>query len=158
MRLIIACDPNGGIGYKNKLPWHKIEGDLPRFKRLTENKIVVMGRSTWDSLPVKPLPNRRCYVITSTPNTISVPSVNKESPVYGVSIKVLNNFTDDACIIGGAKLIEGVWDKITEIHLTLVHTEYTCDTFIDLLKISREFTCNELENFSDHTYQIWKRK
>ena len=118
MRLIIACDPNGGIGYKNKLPWHKIEGDLPRFKRLTENKIVVMG----------------------------------------VSIKVLNNFTDDACIIGGAKLIEGVWDKITEIHLTLVHTEYTCDTFIDLLKISREFTCNELENFSDHTYQIWKRK
>ena len=38
MKLIIACDPKGGIGYKDKLPWNRIQGDLPRFKKLTENK------------------------------------------------------------------------------------------------------------------------
>ncbi len=53
MKLIIACDPNGGIGYENRLPWSNIQGDLPRFKRLTEGQTVIMGRNTWDSLPKK---------------------------------------------------------------------------------------------------------
>ena len=65
MKLILACDPKGGIGYKNKLPWNKIQGDLPRFKRLTDDCIIVMGRKTWESLPVKPLPNRTNLIITS---------------------------------------------------------------------------------------------
>jgi dihydrofolate reductase len=55
MKLIVACDPKGGIGYNNKLPWSKIEGDLPRFKELTTGKVILMGRNTWDSLPKKPL-------------------------------------------------------------------------------------------------------
>ena len=58
MNLILACDPNGGIGYKNALPWKNINGDLARFKKLTTNQIVVMGRLTYESLPIKPLPNR----------------------------------------------------------------------------------------------------
>lgn len=45
MKLIIACDPKGGIGYQNKLPWDKLQGDLPRFKELTTGKIVLMGRT-----------------------------------------------------------------------------------------------------------------
>ena len=54
MKLILACDPNGGIGYQNTLPWTNIRGDLPRFKALTDNGVVVMGRNTWESLPKKP--------------------------------------------------------------------------------------------------------
>jgi dihydrofolate reductase len=57
MKLSIAADPNGGIGYKNRLPWIKLQGDLPRFKYLTDNQTVIMGRNTWDSLPIKPLYN-----------------------------------------------------------------------------------------------------
>jgi dihydrofolate reductase len=53
MKLIVACDPKGGIGYNNKLPWSNIQGDLPRFKNLTQGQVVVMGRNTWDSLPKK---------------------------------------------------------------------------------------------------------
>jgi len=34
MKLIVACDPSGGIGYKNRLPWGRLQGDLPRFKEL----------------------------------------------------------------------------------------------------------------------------
>ena len=67
MKLIIACDPKGGIGFDGKLPWSKIEGDLPRFKALTTGKVVLMGRNTYDSLPKKPLPNRINWVKSSRP-------------------------------------------------------------------------------------------
>ena len=65
MKAIIACDPNGGIGYKNKLPWINIQGDLPRFKKLTNGQVIVMGRNTWDSLQKKPLTQRFNFIITT---------------------------------------------------------------------------------------------
>ena len=53
------------IGVDGALPWHLPE-DLRRFKELTMGSTVVMGRITWESLPVKvrPLPGRRNIVIT----------------------------------------------------------------------------------------------
>jgi len=98
MKLIVACDPNGGIGYKNKLPWTKIQGDLPRFKQLTQNKIVVMGRNTWDSLPKKPLPNRINYILTSDP--FSIPDKIGPDIIYGFSdVNILTHFNSDTCIM-----------------------------------------------------------
>jgi dihydrofolate reductase len=148
MKLIIACDPNGGIGYQNKLPWTNIRGDLPRFKRLTEGHPVVMGRNTWDSLPKKPLPNRVNIVVTSRPFVEDgVASINR-----------LLNYPDLYWLIGGAKLIEQAWPYINEIHLTKVHDHYTCDTFIDLLYIEHNYVRTYSEMFPDHMYEVWKRK
>jgi len=147
MKAIIACDPNGGIGYENKLPWSKIEGDLPRFKQLTTDKIVLMGRNTWDSLPKKPLPNRTNWVKSTRPiDDIVNPdndAIAREKEVW---------------LIGGAKMFESYWQYIDEIHLTKTLTEYTCDTFIDLLKLEQEFVRESNEEHTDHTYEIWKRK
>ena len=63
IHLIWAQDTNGGIGKNGKLPWH-ISEDLKKFKSLTYNSTVIMGRKTWDSLPIKPLPNRRNFVLS----------------------------------------------------------------------------------------------
>lgn len=150
MKLIVACDPKGGIGYQNKLPWSKIEGDLPRFKRLTENQIVVMGRNTWDSLPKKPLVNRTNLILTS--------SIITNLPNDAFTISTLDKVSKDAWIIGGASVINSSWDHIDEIHLSRTFTEYTCDTFIDLLKLERKFMCWFKDTLTDHTYEIWKRK
>lgn len=147
MKLILACDPKGGIGYNGKLPWSKIEGDLPRFKELTTGKIVLMGRNTYESLPKKPLPNRTNWVKSTRP------------------ITQVTNPDDDAIVnerevwlIGGAKMIISYWEYIDEIHLSRTFTEYTCDTFIDLVKLENEFTCWFKDTLTDHTYEIWKRK
>lgn len=148
MKLILACDPKGGIGYQNKLPWDKIQGDLPRFKQLTEGKVIVMGRNTWDSLPKKPLPNRLNIVITNNPLNF---------PEEVIATNDLNRLKDyDVWLIGGAKLIESCWDKITEIHLTKTIAIYTCDTYIDMLKLE-EFRLIKEELFPSHIYQIYKR-
>lgn len=150
MKLIVACDPNGGIGYENKLPWSKIQGDLPRFKRLTDNCIIVMGRNTWDSLPFKPLPNRTNLIVTS--------KVMYPLPNDTFTVSTLDGISDEAWLIGGAQLINSSWDKIDEIHLTKVYDHYTCDTFIDLLYLDYNYVRTYNEVFPDHEYQIWKRK
>src|ERR1700761_4624590 len=61
--LILARAENGVIGKDGGIPWH-ISDDLKRFKALTMDKTIVMGRKTWDSLPKKPLPGRRNIVVT----------------------------------------------------------------------------------------------
>jgi dihydrofolate reductase len=148
MKLIIACDPKGGIGYQGKLPWSKIEGDLPRFKELTTDKIVLMGRNTFDSLPNKNLPNRTMWIMTTRPiDGIVTPdnsSILKEER--------------EVWLIGGAKMIDSFWQYLDEIHLSRTITEYTCDTFIDLVQLENDFTCWFKENHTDHSYEIWKRK
>ena len=61
--LVVATAKNGCIGINNDMPWH-IPEDFAFFKAYTSGKPVVMGRKTWESLPKKPLPNRRNIVIT----------------------------------------------------------------------------------------------
>jgi dihydrofolate reductase len=147
MKLIIACDPKGGIGFDGKLPWSKIEGDLPRFKALTTGKIVLMGRNTYDNLPKKPLPNRVNWVKSTRPiNDVVNPDDNM--------IKT----EKDVWLIGGAKMVESYWQYIDEIHLSRTFAEYTCDTFISLVQLENEFMCWFKENQSDHSYEIWKRR
>ena len=151
MKAVIACDPKGGIGYENKLPWSNIQGDLPRFKYLTQGQVVVMGRNTWESLPKKPLLGRLNFVVTSQ---------NLVLPFGAIQVPNLNHFTEykDAWLIGGSQLINSSWHLIDEVHLTKTLTEYTCDTFIDLLYLEKNYTCWFSEDHTDHVYQIWKRK
>ncbi|MBE7701470.1 dihydrofolate reductase [Oerskovia sp. Sa1BUA8] len=53
------------IGAGGVMPWHLPE-DLAHFRRVTTGHPVVMGRVTWDSLPVRfrPLPGRLNVVVT----------------------------------------------------------------------------------------------
>ena len=66
---IVAADPNGVIGSDGAMPWH-YKADFKRFKERTMGGTMIMGRKTWESLP-KPLPGRRCIVLTSQANPAS---------------------------------------------------------------------------------------
>ena len=150
MKLIVACDPKGGIGYKNQLPWGRLQGDLPRFKALTDDQIVVMGRNTWESLPKKPLLNRTNLIVTT--------QFMGRLPNDSFSISNIDSVTDDAWIIGGAKLINSSWHRIHEIHLSLTKAQYTCDTFIELVYLHDNYVLSHEQDHVDHVYQIWKTK
>ena len=60
--LIVAVADNWGIGIKNQLPWHIAE-DLKYFKAQTKGYPVIMGRTTYFSLPFRPLPGRKNIVL-----------------------------------------------------------------------------------------------
>lgn len=66
--LIAAVAKNGVIGRGNDMVW-RLPEDQRHFRQLTLGAPVVMGRSTWDSLPARfrPLPGRRNVVLTRQP-------------------------------------------------------------------------------------------
>ncbi len=62
--LIAAIDQNNLIGCDAKIPW-TIPEDFKHFKNRTLGHPIIMGRRTWDSLPVRPLPARQNIIITT---------------------------------------------------------------------------------------------
>ena len=58
--------PSRVIGLNGRLPW-RLADDMAWFRCATMGKTVVMGRRTWDSLHVRPLPGRRNIVLTRDP-------------------------------------------------------------------------------------------
>lgn len=65
LALIASVDRHRVIGSDNQLVWREPE-DQRWFRRQTMGCPVVMGRKTWDSLPVRfrPLPGRANIVVT----------------------------------------------------------------------------------------------
>ncbi|WP_326547113.1 dihydrofolate reductase [Mycolicibacterium sp. ND9-15] len=70
--LIWAQSTSGVIGRGGGIPW-RLPEDQARFKELTMGRTVVMGRLTWESLPVKvrPLPGRHNVVLTRRPDYVA---------------------------------------------------------------------------------------
>lgn len=150
MKAILAADPQGGIGYRGRLPWSRLEGDLARFKILTSGQTVIMGRNTWESLPFKPLPNRTNIVVSKQ---------NLVLPTGVIQVKDIGEISDtNAWCIGGAGLFNSLITQIKELHLTRARQTFLCDTYIDLVYLESIFTIRARENFSDNTYEIWEKK
>tara|TARA_B100000029_G_scaffold262554_1_gene258703 strand:+ start:1271 stop:1741 length:471 start_codon:yes stop_codon:yes gene_type:complete len=109
--IIVAVNPNKVIGYRGDIPWHYSE-DLKRFKKLTIGNTVIMGRKTWESLPIKPLPKRRNIVITS--QEIEGVECFKEIK------KALAASKGDVWFIGGAGIYQEALEYADKIDMTLV--------------------------------------
>ena len=68
LKMILAMDLDGCIGKENGLPW-RLRSDMLRFKRLTlgtGNSAVLMGRTTWETIPemYRPLVDQINIVVT----------------------------------------------------------------------------------------------
>ena len=155
IRAILACDEDWGIGKDGDLPWPHNPADLKWFKETTLNTTVVMGRSTWDSLPLKPLPKRTNIVITS-----------KELEDEGCRVFSLEqalyhlpklDMVDDVWVIGGSQLVEGMLHIIDELYLSRIKGTYECDTFLPSSKIQEMFSLTS-SGFDNEVYvDIWSK-
>lgn len=144
IRAILACDENWGIGKDGDLPWPKNSADLRWFKKCTEGSTVVMGRKTWESLPIKPLPNRNNIVVSK-----DVKNISAEHVIHPNDIKLsLMIQSMPIWIIGGAQLIESCLPIIDEIWLSRISGNYNCDTYLprDLIELTYELYSSEWED------------
>ena len=166
LRMIYASDRNGLIGQNNGLPW-KLPSDLRRFKNLTQGGIVVMGRNTYESLPVqfKPLPGRQNVVISTTTTIKHKEVVTLSSLRSFLTVATMSKspYLEDIWIIGGAKLYEGCIDKVDEIHHTRLIDAFEGDTYFDFDRtkfdlIHSEFVDLEIDQGLKYHYDIYRRK
>ena len=118
IHLIWAQDQNGGIGKCGKLPWY-IPEDLKNFKKLTHNATIVMGRKTWESLPVKPLPNRRNVVLSSNP----IKDIENYNSIEQCAKKLYEDAVKKIFVIGGAQIFQHFIYKSDELHITIINAE-----------------------------------
>lgn len=141
LTLIAAAAENDTIGKDNQLIWH-LSDDLKRFKNLTSNHCIIMGRKTFESFG-KPLPNRTHIVITRQQN-YQVPT----------GVIVVHNMEDalDAAkndlqpfIIGGGEIYQQAMPYADKIELTRVHERFDGDAFFPKIDPS---VWTETENIS----------
>lgn len=154
MNFIVAMNESGVIGKDNKLPWHLPE-DLERFKTLTTNHIIVMGRRTFDSLPKKPLPNRIHVVITKdlTKCLLNYPNANNVFFVTFENVFMLlfelksDNENKEVFVIGGSDIFRLLFDSCKTMYITTLytHVDEPCIRFpFSMQTIDRFFNKEEL--------------
>lgn len=123
--LILARADNGVIGAKGKMPWH-LPADLRRFKQLTMNRPMIMGRKTFDSLPAV-LEGRRHIVLT---RDVDWEDEGAE-PVHSVEAALKLANSPHVMVIGGAEIYQIFLPLATRIELTEVHLSPNGDASID---------------------------
>jgi dihydrofolate reductase len=116
--LIVAVADNLAIGVKGDLPWH-IPGDLKFFKETTRGFPVIMGRTTYFSLPFRPLKGRKNIVLNLgwDPIPEDVVCVNSFEEAYAAAEPAERCF-----VMGGASVYRQALGSMDRLYITHVHT------------------------------------
>jgi len=159
--IIVAVAENNAIGKDNKLLWHLSE-DLKRFKRLTSGNPVIMGKNTYFSLPVRPLPKRKNIVITDVPGE----RIDNCIMAYSIEDAIEKMDSDkENFIIGGASIYRQFMPYADKLYITWVHKSFDADTFFpevdekEWREISREdITDADDKNPYPYSFVIYERR
>lgn len=111
VRIIAAVSEDGALGLHGGIPWDE-PADRRRFKAQTMGGTLIMGRRTWASLPVRPLPGRTCLVLSRSPVAGADTFSSLEAAVAAAG--------GDAWVIGGAEVIRAAYPLAQLIDLTRV--------------------------------------
>ena len=157
--LIVAVADNWGIGIKGGLPWHIAE-DLQYFKKTTHGYPVIMGRTTYFSLPFRPLKGRKNIVLNLGGDPIpEVVCANSFEEAYSAAEPCEKCF-----IMGGASVYRAAINDMDTLYITHVHTEIDADAFfpeIDLQiwkEVSRSETKFDPENGFNFEFTVYKKR
>lgn len=150
---IVAVNNDWGIGYNGDLLEH-IPEDLKYFKALTTGNTVVMGLNTWDSLPMKPLPNRINMVISYDTNT-------PYSFTMDQAINIMTQQKDvHFFVIGGGSIYKQLLPICDRVYVTKIYTSHSnVDTYFPNLDEQEDWTATPVappQDYKDFKYQFWQ--
>ncbi|MBT8431718.1 MAG: dihydrofolate reductase [Altererythrobacter sp.] len=139
--LIYARAANGTIGKDNTLPWH-LPADLKRFKALTMNKPMIMGRKTFESLPGL-LPGRRHIVLTRRESWDATGAEVARNVEQALAMARDGNDSGEIAVVGGAAIYDVFRPLAERIEVTQIHAEFDGDTFMKPIGSDWEVTARE---------------
>ncbi len=136
--IIAAMADNRVIGINNQLPWH-LPADLAWFKKNTRNKIILLGRKTWESLPIRPLPERQHIILSQNrhyrPLTIDgkaaqIPVADSIDKALAIATAMADEMQqDELMIIGGASIYQMFLPLCSRLYLTRIHQHFDGDAW-----------------------------
>ena len=160
---VVALSNNNVIGVDNNLPWN-LKSDLAHFKSYTSNKIIIMGRKTFESIG-RPLPNRTNYVVSTTINDIEgvkiFSSTNEAVKEAYKECSLMQK--NEIVIIGGGYLFRETLNDINKLVLTRVDCDINGDIYypeIDLSNwklINTESFIKDKDNDYDFKVEVYER-
>lgn len=161
LSIIVAKASNNIIGKDNQLIWH-IPDDLKRFKRLTTNHTIIMGRKTFESLG-RVLPNRH-HIVLSNNKKINIDDENVE---IVTDISVLDKYINDEkehFVIGGAAIYRLLMPYANKMYITEIEKDFEGDVSfpnvdMNIWKVTEEEEgpSSEENNFK-YKYVTYERK
>lgn len=176
INIIVAFSKNRGIGIDNNLPWN-LPSDLKKFRKLTignGNNAVIMGKNTWDSLPVKYLKQRDNLILSKTYKIDTLYQTNINNNQITNTIKSFDNINkildfcdkkkyDTIWIIGGSQIYNLFMNykiEIYEIYVTYIDKEFECDTFFPSIDIDKYSNVKQSEHITENLdidYKVYDR-
>lgn len=127
LSISVAVAKNNVIGINNTLPWH-ISEDLKRFKRITSDKKMIMGRKAFESLPGI-LPNRKHIIITRNKDfKVDSDMVAIEYDLNSL-VEKYSKCDEEIFVIGGAEIYQQFLPYIDKIYLTQIEEAFEGDTY-----------------------------
>ena len=123
--IIAAMTSDRVIGRGDEIPWH-IRDDLRLFKQITTGNIVVMGRNTWESIPVasRPLPGRTNIIISTTMQAQQGVIVCRGIPA---ALSEAEKHIGDVFCVGGSQLYAEMIGIAETMHISWVKKAYEGD-------------------------------
>src|SRR5882757_8509567 len=123
--LIAAVADNGVIGRGGAMPW-RLKSDMRHFRKLTLGKPVVMGRKTYLSLSIKPLPGRTNIVVTrdagfTAAGVLVAPSL--DHAIAAAKGDAMRRGVSDMMVIGGAEIYAQTMALAARLEITQVHAK-----------------------------------
>jgi dihydrofolate reductase len=145
--IIVAVSENGAIGKDNQLLW-RLPDDLKRFKQLTLNHPMIMGRKTFESIG-KALTGRTSIVVTRNPDWRFDGVITADSLDEALS-KARELEDQEAFVVGGGELYKLAQPLSDRLYITEVSTIIEGDTFFEITEpatwIETERTVHEADD------------
>jgi dihydrofolate reductase len=157
--MIAAVAENNALGKDNELVWH-LPNDFKRFKSLTTNHHIIMGRKTFESFP-KPLPNRVHVVITRQKDYNHEVCIVVDSIEKAIAACPEN---EDSYIIGGGEIYNLALPYTDIIEITKVHHTFEADAFFPEINndewqlVESEENYKDEKHLYDYTYETYIKK
>ena len=159
--MIVAIADNNGIGIRGQLPWHLSE-DLKYFKRVTSGYPVIMGRTTYFSLPFHPLKGRKNIVLNA--GGYPIPEATCVYSFEEAFAEAEATGAERCFVMGGASVYRAAINEMDRLFITHVHTEIDADAWFPVIdpgiwkEESRSETLHDEETGYDFEFTVYTRK
>ncbi|MFT4343294.1 MAG: dihydrofolate reductase [Candidatus Woesearchaeota archaeon] len=151
--LIAALDENNVIGNKGKLPWDLPE-DLQLFRKTTSDSVVIMGKTTYESIG-RPLPKRINIVVSTSLTEAPQGTILAHSPED--ALHKAKECGKTIFIIGGAGIYKAFLTSADRLYLSHVKGTHEGDTYFPKVDYS-QWKVIEEHSFPDFVQRVYERK